>query len=133
MRIALAVAVMLLAGCAAKQPQPPKFNTPVVIGKTDEAEAIARLGQPIKKVIAPNGAKNETFALSGIRPAGSAAQSLDTITYVFGTDGVLRHIIMEAGANGRFLMQEKNTDSVLPGEIVGPTPTVTEITIKRVS
>jgi hypothetical protein len=135
MRTASAVATMLLAGCAAKQPQPqtPKLNKPVVIGKTDEADAIALLGQPIKTVIAPNGAKNETFALSGIGRTRSPGQSLDVITYVFGTDGILRHIIMEAGASGRFLMQEKDIGSVLPGEIVGPPPTVTEITIRRAS
>jgi hypothetical protein len=132
MRIALAVAVILLAGCVAKQ-QAAKFSGPVVIGKTDEAEAIARLGPPIKTVVAPNGAKNETFPFAMVKSALPEGQGPNGITYIFGTDGLLRHIIMENGSGARYLMQEKSTDSIQPDEIVGPMPTVVEMTIKRVS
>ncbi len=133
MRITLAVVVILLAGCSAKQ-HAAKFDGPVVIGKTDEAEAIARLGPPIKTVVAPNGAKNETFPFAMVRSALPEGQGPNGITYIFGTDGLLRHIIMENGSGAAdYLMQEKSTDSILPDEIVGPMPTVVEMTIKRVS
>jgi len=128
MRIALVVAVMLLAGCAAKH-QADNLK-PVELGKSSEADVVAMLGQPTKTVVAPNGAKNETFPMT-MKNASPGAPN--ATTYIFGTDGKLRHIIWETDSGTRYLLHEKTTDDILPNEIVGPMPTVVDITIKRVS
>jgi hypothetical protein len=128
------VIVLALAGCAAKHQASQSFQTPnpmrpVAIGKTTEADAVYNMGPPIKVAVAPNGFKNETFELQSARLHLSAFGS-GGVTYIFGADGVLRHIIMESGSD-RYLMQERNTDAVLPDELVGPMPKVVDITIKR--
>lgn len=128
-KIALAAIVMLLAGCAAKQH--PASLEPVMIGKTTEAEIATRMGPPLKSVTAPNGAKNDTYRFEMLM-AADPVNGPNATTYIFGPDGVLRHIIMENGSGARFLLHEANTDGVLPDEIVGPMPTVVEVTIKRV-
>jgi len=128
MRIALAVAVMLLAGCASKHHADLK---PPEIGKSTEADVIALQGkQPIKTAVAPNGAKNDTFPLTMMNATPDAPNAT---VYVFGPDGTLRHIMWETPSGARFLLNEKTTDGILPDEIVGPMPTVVQMTIKRVS
>ena len=90
--------------------------------------------QPAVAVAAAAAYLNPNPALQAmVRSALPDGQGPNGITYIFGTDGLLRHIIMENGSGARYLMQEKSTDSIQPDEIVGPMPTVVEMTIKRVS
>jgi len=120
---------MLLAGCAAKH-QAANLKPPE-IGKATEADVIALQGkQPIKSVVAPNGAKNDTFPLTMMNASSDAPNAT---VYVFGPDGMLRHIMWETPSGARFLLNEKTTDGVLRDEIVGPMPTVVSMTIRRVS
>ena len=127
LRTALAVSVMLLAGCAARHAN----LEPAALGKSTEADITAlQAKQPTKTVIAPNGAKNVTFPDVMMNAAPDAPNQT---TYIFGTDGKLRHIIWETPSGHRYLLLEKTTAGILPDEIVGPMPTVVEISVKRVS
>jgi hypothetical protein len=79
-------------------------------------------------MIAPNGAKNDTYRMSIILPVVSEPPM--AITYIFGPDGKARHAIWETASGTRYLMREKDTSGILPEEIVGTMPIVADTSLK---